>query len=261
MDQHIIVTSGNSPSRFVSNFNSVVNLTDGYEIAVKSIYHGPVFNVTEENDSFTIAKENKTALFKIPHGFYSRSCEILRAAFEAINESLNDEYEGEKVDLREAPQFWIGTDGMTNLKLSHKTELFQMRGNSPLFETIGCYSDTQDVNRVEVDDYPLRSTMECGFLYSNVVKNSIINNSFSRLMTCVPLHSKKGYNYMEFRNPDYKALSVNSFTDLSFVMVNQEGQDIKFDHSYHGCGAMFKPNVDIAYPTILNLHIRKRQFS
>ena len=51
MDQHITVTSDNSPSRFVSNFNSVINLTDEYEIAVKSIYHGPVFNVTEENDS------------------------------------------------------------------------------------------------------------------------------------------------------------------------------------------------------------------
>lgn len=260
MDQHITVTSGNSPSRFVSSFNSVVNLTDGYEIAVKSIYHGPVFNVTEENDSFTIAKGSQTARLKISHGFYSRSCEILRAAFATIIESLEDEFEGEKINLREPPSFWIDSNGLTNLKLSTKTEFFKMRGDSPLFETIGCYSDTPDVNRIEVDDYPLKSTMECGFLYSNVVKNSIINNSFARLMTCVPLRSKKGYNFIEYRNPDYKALSVNSFTDLSFVIVNQEGKDIKFDHSY-GCGAICEPNAVIEYPTILNLHIRRSQFS
>ena len=260
MDQYITVTSGNSPSRFTSSFNSVVNLTDGYEIAVKSIYHGPVFNVTEENDSFTIAKGSETVRLKIPHGFYSRACEILRAAFIAINQMFEEGFVGEKIGLREAPSFYIDSNGLTNLKLSAKTEVFKMSGDSPLFETLGCYSDTPDATRIEVDDYPLKSTMECGFLYSNVVKNSIINNSFARLMTCLPLRSKKGYNFIEFRNPDYKTLSVNSFTDLSFVIVNQNGVDIKFDHS-SGCGAICDPNADIEYPTILNLHIRRSQFS
>lgn len=63
---------------------------------------------------------------------------------------------------------------------------------------------------------------------------------------------------MEFRNPDYKALSVNSFTDLSFVIVDQNGQDIKFDHSC-GCGALSDSNAVVKYPTILNLHIRRSQ--
>lgn len=259
MDQYITVTSANSPSRFISSFNSVINLSEGYEIAVKSIFHGPVFNVTEENDSFTISKGSEKVRLKIPHGFYSRSCEILRAAYTVINEMMDSKWEGESISLKEpGPVFWIDPNGLTNLKLSAKTELFEM-GDSPLFEIIGCYSDTPDVNRIEVDDYSLRSTTECGFLYSNVVKNSIINNSFARLMTCLPLRSKKGYNYIEFRNPDYKTLSVNSFTDLSFVIVDQNGKDIKFDHSC-GCGTLLDPNAVVKYPTILNLHIRRSQF-
>jgi hypothetical protein len=237
-----------------------VNLTDGHEIALKSIYHGPVFNITEENDSFTIVKGDEEARLKIPHGFYSRSCEILRAAFLAISQTFKEDFQGKKVNLREPPSFWIDQSGSTNLKMSTKSEFFKMGGGSPLFEVLDCYSNTPDVNKIEIGDYPLKSTLECGFLYSDVVKDSIINNSYARLMTCVPLQSKKGYNFIECRNPDYKPLAVNSFTDLSFVIVNQNGEDIKFDHS-SGCGSFYNPISSVEFPTILNLHVRRIQFN
>lgn len=254
MDQYITVTSGESASRFTSRFNSVISLSHGYEIALKSLYHGPIFNVTEENDSFTITKGDKTANFQIPHGFYDRSCEILRAAWKAINRSFDDDTNEDGLNLKKRPSFGIDPTGVVLLKLSQTSENFSFDDTSPLFEILGCFTNTPDRSKIEINDYPLETTVECGFLYSDVVKNSIINNSFARLMTCVPLRSKKGYSFFEFKNPEYKPLSVNSFTDLSFVIADQNGQDIKFDHSM-GCGATCKPNVE--YPTILNLHIRR----
>ena len=254
MDQYITVTSGESPSRFTSRFNSVISLSYGYEIALKSIYHGPIFNVTEKNDSFTITKGDRTVNFQIPHGFYDRSCEILRAAWKTIQKTFDDGTNEDGLNLKKPPSFTIDPTGMVILKLSQPSENFSFSESSPLFEILGCFTETPDKTKIEINDYPLETTVECGFLYSDVVKNSIINNSFARLMTCVPLHSKKGYSFFEFQNPDYKPLSVNSFTDLSFVIADQNGQDIEFDQS-SGCGATCKTNVE--YPTILNLHIRR----
>ena len=256
MDQYITVTSGVSPSRFQSSFNSVVNLSGGFEVAVKSIYHGPVFNVTGDNDSFVITKGDKTTNFQIPHGFYDRSCEILRAVWKTIQKSFDDGTNEDGLNLKKPPTFGIDPTGMVILKLSQPSENFSFDERSPLFEILGCFMGTPDKTKIEISDYPLETTVECGFLYSDVVKNSIINSSFSRLMTCIPLQSKKGYSFYEFHNPDYKQLSVNSFTDLSFVITDQLGEDIKFDHS-SGCGVVCNPPNNINYPTILNLHIRK----
>jgi len=253
-DQFIVVTSGAKPSRFTSNFNSVINVASGYEIGVKSVFHAPVYNVTEENDSFCVIKDDLKVNLNIPHGFYDRSCEVLRAAFKSILE-YNKDVTDEEVDLIHrlelgAPSFGTNPDGRSYLKL-FRSEKFKF-DECPLFEIFGCYLDSTGVNKIEIEDFPLKTTVECGFLYSDTVKHSIINNSFARLMCCIPLYSTKGYNYYEFVNPDYKPLSVNSFTDLSFVITNSNGLDVMFDHT-QGCGTSCN---SVNLPTVLNLHIR-----
>ena len=51
----IVVTSDNqNPANFVSNFVDSINVNDGYEIAVKSIFSPPLFNFTEDNNEFTV---------------------------------------------------------------------------------------------------------------------------------------------------------------------------------------------------------------
>ena len=249
-DQFIVVTSGSKPSRFSSNFNSVINVAAGYEVGVKSIFHAPVFNVTEENDGICVIKDDEKVNLKIPHGFYDRSCEILRASYQEILEHNKIRDTGDElleIQLG-SPSFGMNTDGRSYLKLA-RSERFKL-DECPLFEIFGCYLDNNDVNKIEIEDFPLKTTVECGFLYSDSVKHSIINNSIARLMCCIPLYSTKGYNYHEFVNPDYKPLSVNSFTDLSFVITDSSGQDVKFDQT-GGRGAAY-----VNLPTILNLHIR-----
>lgn len=167
----------------------------------------------------------------------------------------NKDVTDEEVDLIHrlelgAPSFGTNPDGRSYLKL-FRSEKFKF-DECPLFEIFGCYLDSTGVNKIEIEDFPLKTTVECGFLYSDTVKHSIINNSFARLMCCIPLYSTKGYNYYEFVNPDYKPLSVNSFTDLSFVITNSNGLDVMFDHT-QGCGTSCN---SVNLPTVLNLHIR-----
>ena len=59
MTQYITITSEDqNPCDFISNFLDSVNIDAGYEVAVKSIFHAPLYNVTEDNNKFAITTKN-----------------------------------------------------------------------------------------------------------------------------------------------------------------------------------------------------------
>lgn len=250
MDQYITVTSGRSPSRFTSNFNDAINLSGDYEIAVKSVFHGPLCNVTSDNNTFAVSKGDNTVYFTIPEGFYSTPCEILGAAHRELMKTYSPDYVGPEINLKESPSLTVSPQGYAILKLSMRAEVFTFDKKSKLFELVGCMGSMADQNKIEAEVLSFQNRTSCGFLYSNIVTNSIINESSARLVTAIPIISKKGYNYYEFTNPCYKRVSVSAFTDLSFVLTDQNGRDLYFDQYFH-------PDSDvIEYPTIINLHIR-----
>ena len=122
-----------------------------------------------------------------------------------------------------------------------------------LIRSLGyCAHDDMTVDRIEVAQYMLENPVEAGFLYSSIVTNSIINQKQSRLLACLPIVSKTGYNYYEVNNPIYRPLSVHSFTDIHFALTDVHGKvmEMEYDHSYE-----YKTKND--FPTILTLHIRK----
>ena len=75
-------------------------------------------------------------------------------------------------------------------------------------------------NKFNANHYTFEAATEAGFLYSNIVDNSMINQQQSRLLTLIPIRSKSGYNYHEFTNPVYGPLSVHSFTDITFALTD-----------------------------------------
>ena len=90
------------------------------------------------------------------------------------------------------------------------------------------------------------------FLYASPVENSLINNKESRMLTPIPVTSKKGYNYVEFAQPLYRRISVRHFMDISFEILDKNGKKVEFN--------LYGDDLDQEnreYPTILNLHIRR----
>ena len=86
-----------------------------------------------------------------------------------------------------------------------------------------------------------------GFLYSNIVPNSVIDYKKSRLLAILPIESKAGYNHYEVTNRTYYRLSVHSFTDISFVFSNVHGEILEMAHTMDGV---------VMFPTIIQLHIK-----
>ena len=89
----IVVTSDNqNPANFVSNFVDSINVNDGYEIAVKSIFYPPPYNFTKDNNEFTIAtvingKEYYYS-YAIKPGFYENTCQLLQKMQQSIKSSI-----------------------------------------------------------------------------------------------------------------------------------------------------------------------------
>ena len=90
------------------------------------------------------------------------------------------------------------------------------------------------------------------FLYASPVENSLINDKESRMLTPIPVTSKKGYNYVEFAQPLYRKISVRQFMDISFEILDKNGKKVEFN--------LYGDDLDQEnreYPTILNLHMRR----
>ena len=76
------VTSGSDPAIFHTTFARAVNLDEGYEIALKSIYHGPVKNLVY--NKFKLHNEDTTQELELAPRFYSAPSDILLDMHQAI---------------------------------------------------------------------------------------------------------------------------------------------------------------------------------
>jgi len=241
----IIITSKDGhPSNFISNFISSVNIADGFEVGVKSIHHGPLFNITEGNNAFTIARyAEQTRIYRshteltIDPGFYETAEEILIAIYKTINNnailqsSITSTYDDQnilKLTLENRYKFCYG--------LSINSDLFQLLGVQTL-------KKFKAVDSLQYEDNLIKTSVtQPGMLYSNIVTNMTIDQQSSRLIAMIPLSSTAGYNFIEFVNPMYRPLSVSSFIDINFILTDLEGNLLEFDRNY---------------PTVIHLHIRK----
>ena len=255
MDQYITITSEDqNPCDFISNFVESVNIADGYEVAIKSIFHAPVYNITEANNKFAVTTqlrarggERQDIVLDIPTGFYEATCDLMAA----IHSAFVREGQGDLVSLKFADRTMTLTFTGNSRKISGvDTNRYFVLNNyeAPLLGIIGYCThehanlrDHVKVDRIEVSQYIIENTTEAGFLYSSIVSNSMINQKQSRLLACIPINSRPGYNYYEVKNPVYRPLSVHSFTDIHFLLTDVRGRVLDV--------------TDL--PTILLLHIRK----
>ena len=252
MDYYITITSSNqNPCEFVSNFTDVINLSDGYEVAVVKLFHAPLYNITEDNNTFTMESVDGTHfVYSIPPGFYPSTCDILGAiyrvlAFVYLSDDVNP--------MTRMPLYRYKTTGeASSLQLQDGTNvLFVIDENNILLKYLGYCVGTK-VSRLDINHIILGTTTEVGFLYSNIVTNSIIDQQQSRLLACLPIKSKQGYNCLEVVNRIYYPLSVHSFTDLAFTLTDVRGNLLKTAYLQDSANG-----PQVIFPTIIILHIRK----
>ena len=261
MDRYITITSSDQdPCNFTSNFTNSININDGYEIAMTNIYHAPLYNITEDNNKFTLVRDNAVSNFHIPAGFYESRCEVLGAIQKVLNKAVEgDLIPSHEILISRKPIFkYVSGDSSTlTFDKNADADIYFLIDNardqdSLLLKVLGYCVDGR-IKKLEISHTQIDNTCEVGFLYSSIVANSIIDQKQSRLLACIPIYSKSGYNHYEFKNPIYNPLSVHSFTDIEFVLTDVTGNVMQMDHLHTADWGYNK----VALPTIITLHIRK----
>ena len=236
------------PANFISNFINSVNISDGYEVALIAIYHGPLFNIDEDHNTFSIVKDDQIIKFRIPIGFYRSSTDILIKIHEILVKYLGDVADNQKITVAIKRR---AEDAHYVITLKDAVK-FKVEGDeSDVLQYLG-YLINNERATLQSDHIDLQASLEPAFIYSNIVGESKVDGFQSRVLASVPLYSSNsvGYNYYEYKNPIYHPLRVRSFADIEFQIRDKNGDLIQIADYY----------VDAKYPhypTILMLDIRK----
>lgn len=235
---YIIATSREqSPASFTSSFTDPINISEGYEIALISIYHGPLYNITNNNNYLIIENGmGQQTRYQVDPGYYESTYSILLAIKKKLSIS------GIASSISRVVNHYV-------LSLSAANEFYTTAENGGLMHYLGQYISNSKI-KVEYDI--LGSTTEPTFIYSNVVSETVIDGQYSRILATVPLKTDIGYNHHEFSNPLYHKLRVNNFTDISFQLRDVNGELLQIaDRNVNS-------QKNAHYPTVMLLNLRKR---
>jgi len=120
------ITSGSDPAIFHTSFPRSVRLDEGYEIALKSIYHAPVNNLV--HNKFRLHTSNSNTELELDSRFYESPSDILLAMHKEIGKQnfpipLLFEKDGH-MKMRMAPRTWIEVNEAMFLNRTFKYVLY-----------------------------------------------------------------------------------------------------------------------------------------
>ena len=256
-DNYIITSDEGTGSNFPANFYSSIRVQEGHKLALKSIFYGPVFNVTTNRCLLVVshldAKKNefkKKELFLEP-GFYSN---ILALTFEIVK-TINTWIDNSNVFCVELnaklKHCEVNFDAETGtIILTMSEHLFLEQVNTPnvldLLE-LGSGIDNRWAGYEVKNGYFANSYP--ALIYSSVVENSYVNNHATRLLAIVPMQSgfidgdQSGHHFYEFMNPTYYNFAIKEFSQIYFQIRDMNGELLEFDKNYRTVLSLevFKP--------------------
>ena len=229
-DSYVITSTNGTASNFTSNFPYPIRLHQGHKIALKSIYHGPMFNITNKNCNIYLKIGDKPNSVKINNGWYRDTYSLFVAISNAINgkiKTLEEEYtDSETTYLSSTNTVILTLDD--EISIEHKSE------RNDALDLLELEHD--ELNSIDAQNIYF-SNVYPAFLYASVIENSFIDKYASRHLSMIPLHSgyadgTDGYHYHEFFNPTYHNFSVSEFSNITFQIRNVDGEIIDFAEGY-----------------------------
>lgn len=257
----VVVGEGVNPSKLQTQFDPI-KLKSAMTMAVTSISHGEVINVTEHNNQFRIwlipdhavEKARKYRIVKsiefsgnkdasdvvetdeefvlreefmrivvIDEGRYNTKAEILAAIETKITSIASLE-----ADLPYLISAQLArTSGHTYYTLTTSNIYIETAG-CKLWHFLGVYRDIEPDLQVTIEDEEINFGIETAFLYVNIVESSYINNKLSRNLSVLPISLFRGASYYEVKNPVYLPIIVKDFTHIDLELRNIHGKLVKF---------------------------------
>ena len=228
-------------SKFITQIKPT-KLKEDAEIALTSIFHGQVLNISGDNNKIHFLNIDNLEIegqiltedagitpdshnFKtltIPKGFYHSSYAVCLAIEEQVVNVLN-------LPKRNNP-LTVSLDKRSNtIQMQLNNLIIKNEKDSP-WELLGFsddLSDTHELKNISFDGQQLPV-----FVYINVIENSYINGRSSRISTVIPVKTYEGWSYFEPSTPDYCPINVKEFSNILVELRDLNGKFIDFDPAF-----------------------------
>ena len=185
----IAVVSTDNPAR-VETIIDPVKLQDGDSMDLVSIYHGLIYNITEDNNTIRSIINGKETVSNINQSSFD--------IFDAIQACV------EEKGLEKVIQF-LSKDNLRYIKMTIGT--FVVGDDTPF--SIILPNMTKNIrSHVRIPYWSFAGTPTIGFIYASIIDHSYINGKKSRLLRVVPL---TGYGY-ESKSVSSTPIEITEFS-------------------------------------------------
>ena len=205
----ITVISTDNPAPVETTIDPV-KLQDGASMDLVSIYHGLIYNITEDNNTIRFTINGEETVSSIKPGYYHSSFDI----FDAIQACV------EEKGLETVIQF-LSKDNLRYIKMTLGTFIV---GDDTLFGIILPNMTKNITSYVRIPYWSFAGTPTIGFIYVSIIDHSYINGKKSRLLGVVPL---TGYGY-ESKSVSSTPIEITEFSCILIEIRGLDGEYIKF---------------------------------
>ena len=241
-NRSIVIVGGkhDNQSKLFSQLNPI-RLSQNKSIAIKSIFHGTVYNINKDNNNihYQITPIGKTFdevttneiienRFEIPEGNYPNTYSILEAIATKFAEVYEDNsrYPLPKLEL-------IQTRRKDFIKIQLKNLRIRVlnRRETP-WSLLNISDNINERNEVKVKNVNFSIWKVPAFLYANIVESSYINGKLSRNLSIIPLNMNQGWSFYEFNEPLYSPIDVQEFSKIIVEIRDMNGNYVAFDPKF-----------------------------
>ena len=233
---NIIAVGGheNNQSRFFTQIKPV-KLEEDAEIALTSIFHGQIFNITNGNNKIYFHKTHdelsglrvgpiaqQQLKVGIPPGFYPSSYAICLAIEEKIVELLQS-------SRRNTP-IAVTYDKHRHIIQMRLNSIYIKNTSDSPWKLLGVKNDlasTHQLNNILFNDQQIPV-----FVYMNIIENSYINGKLSRIASVLPLKSNPGWSFFQQAHPSFVSINIKEFSNILIELRDINGEFLEFSPSF-----------------------------
>ena len=232
----VVVGEENNQAKLVTQLEPI-RLSQNKHIAVKSIFHGTVYNINNDNNKihyqFTPIGKNFYDVtsseiienyFAIPEGNYPTTQSVIEAIvaeFDLIfpSGSRIPQSKFEAIQSRKKDFIKIDVKNL-QIKVANRVE-------TP-WNLLNILNDITEEKTTKILNIDFSKSMLPTFLYVNIVENSYINGKLSRNLSTIPLNMKRGWSFYEFKDPIYAPIDVQEFSKIILEIPDMNGNYVTF---------------------------------
>ena len=215
-----------------------IRLSQNKQLAIKSIFHGSVYNINNNNNKvhyqFTpIGKkfneitpnEIIEKYIAIPEGNYPTAQSVIEAIAVKFSETFSDSIryplpKFEIIQSRKKDDIRIDVSNL-RIRVSDRYE-------TP-WNLLNILSDINEDTIIKIENIDFSKWIVPSFLYVNIVESSYINGKLSRNLSIIPLNMKHGWSFYEFKEPLYTPIDVQEFSKIILEIRDMSGEYVTFD--------------------------------